>query len=173
MALAALALWFGAPTGLGPAVSLAALAATLGAVLLGTAGWALRPPGGAPPPWVAHLATGSLATGGALTLGVLGAGLGGFGGAALGAAALALLLAWYRAAGRLLPPGFAPRVTSGARVLALAAAALWALGLALSPGALLALPARALGAAACLGVLALGLGWLAWLEIRPRRPRRP
>lgn len=158
-----------------PAAPVAALAATVAAALLGAFGWGLRGERVAPPPWRAGLGLGAAL----LALGV-GAGasaaLGGQPWPVWAVSGTAALVAYHRWSGPGLPPGFAHRITGGARAFALAAAALWVPALAGGVGGLLRLPATGLGAAAGLGVLPLACGAILWEYVRPhlaRRRRRP
>jgi len=163
------ALWLGAPVavvlGGGGAAGLpvAALAATIAAAALAAFGWGLRPRGAAAPPWrVGAAAAGALGAAG------LGAGCLAARTPALAALAAAALLACHLRTQRVLPPGFAPRITALARVWACAAVALWAAALLSGPGAaLLWLPPAALAAAAYLGAGPLGAGAVLWEQLRP------
>ena len=152
----------------------AALAALVAAVLLASFGWGLRGQTPAPPwrprPWVgAALAVALLL----LVATSAAAGPAAAPGWVAGAVGAGLVLG--RWCGRGLPPGFAPRLTGWARVLALAAVPLWVLALAHRPAALLTARPATIAAAVYLGALSLaGSIWLGeWLRpallVRPHR----
>ncbi len=166
-----------------PVVS--ALSATIAAALLAAFGWGARSERAPPAPW-----RWSVLLGGALLAAGIGAGV--TAGihpsprAVLPAAAAAVVLVGYhRWTERGLPPGFAYRITGAARACAMAAAALWAVAVAHGATVLTRLPARALGAAAYLGVGPFGAGAILWEYVRPglrgggraakrrSRPKRP
>ncbi len=156
----------------GQALTAVALAAVIAAVLLAGLGWGLR--GAAPaPPWRPRPWFGAALVVGLLVLVAAGTAAVPLAAAGCGVGAAAVGWGLWRWSARGLPPGFAPRLTGWARVLASAAAPLWVLALAHRSAALLAAGPATIGASAYLGILSLagGAGLGEWL--RPALFARP